>query len=181
MTPFPTLVTDRLRLRAFRLSDAPEIQRLAGAIEIARFTTLPHPYEDGMAEAWIRQQRDDYEAGRLVNFAIDRHDDDRLIGSMGLTLQMEHRRAELGYWIGVPYWNMGYCTEAAREVIAFGFERLKLHRIYAIHYGRNVASGRVLQKLGMQYEGTQRQHHRRFGIWDDGALYGLLRSEYEAR
>ena len=180
MTSFPTLHTERLELRQFRHEDADQVQRLAGAKEIAQFTTLPHPYKDGMAAAWIKQQHADFAAMRIVNFAIVRRADDELIGSIGLTLSEAHQRGELGFWIGGPYWNNGYCTEAAHKVIEYGFKALNLHRIFALHYGRNAGSGKVLQKLGMQYEGTQSEHFLRFGVWEDSKLYGLLKSTYEA-
>lgn len=79
----------------------------------------------------------------------------------------------------MPYWGQGYCTEAAREIVDYGFNTLDLHRIYALHYSRNTGSGKVLQKLGMTYEGKQRQHYQRFGRWEDAALYGMLKAEYK--
>jgi RimJ/RimL family protein N-acetyltransferase len=178
MTDFPTLSTDRLLLRAFRLSDADTVQRLAGAREVAANTFLPHPYEDGMAELWIESQRRDYEAGTAVNFAIALAPDDRLIGSIGLAIERAHEHARLGYWLGLPYWNRGYGTEAVNAVLDYGFTRLGLHRIYAPHFASNPASGRVLQKVGMTYEGRLREHYLRFGRHVDVDLYGMLRSDW---
>ena len=87
---------------------------------------------------------------------------------------------ELGYWLGVPFWNQGYCTEAALAVVQYGFEVLRLHRIYASHMIRNPASGRIMQKIGMTYEGCQRQHVQKWGVFEDLATYGILQSEYVA-
>ena len=103
MKDFPTLDTERLLLRQFRMSDTADVQCLAGTFEIARGTLVPHPYEDGMAEAWIESQANDYEAGKLVNFAIVLKSEEALVGSMGLTLDGVNRHAMLGYWIGIPY------------------------------------------------------------------------------
>ena len=71
---------------------------------------------------------------------------------------MDDRRAELGYWIGVPWWNRGYATEAGRALLDFGFGTLGLHRIMAHHMMRNPASGRVMQKLGMTRDPREPGH-----------------------
>ena len=174
----PTLETTRLILRPFTVADAPDVQRLAGDREIASTTlNVPHPYEDGMAEQWIGTHQAKYESGELVNFAIVRHADNALIGAIGLRINQQHTHAELGYWIGKSYWNAGYCTEAAHAVVAYGFEGLGLQRIHASHMTRNPASGRVLQKLGMTYEGCLRQHVNKWEVFEDLALYGILKSE----
>ncbi|HEX7708287.1 MAG TPA: GNAT family protein, partial [Thermoanaerobaculia bacterium] len=86
--------------------------------------------------------------------------------------------AELGYWVGVPFWGRGYASEAAAEVIRFGFEDCGMHRIYGCHYARNPASGRILEKVGMTREGTFRQHILKWGEYLDVVYYGLLREEW---
>jgi RimJ/RimL family protein N-acetyltransferase len=174
MQSFPTLTTERLVLRQFATADAPAMHRLLGAPEIAASTFVPHPYEDGMAEQWITHQHAKYEQGRQYGFAIVLAAEQILIGAISLMLTPAHDRGRLGYWIGVPYWNQGYCTEAARAVVQFGFHTLGLHRIWAPHFGRNPASGSVLQKIGMQYEGCQRGHFRHGDRFEDAMLYGIL-------
>lgn len=180
MNTFPHIRTERLLLRQFRMSDAPEVQRLAGARAIAAGTFMPHPYVEGLAEQWIASLQTAYEKGGHVNFAITRAVDDTLIGSIGLTPDAAHRHAHLGYWVGVPYWNQGYCTEAARAVLCFGFTELNLHRIYALCFRSNPASGRILQKLGMRFEGCQREHYFHLGQFVDVDMYSMLNREYEA-
>ena len=78
----------------------------------------------------------------------------------------------------MPYWNNGYGTEAVQAVLKYGFEVLGLNRIHAKHFKRNPASGRILQKIGMKYEGCQRQHFKKWDNFEDIELYGILRSEY---
>jgi len=178
----PQLNTRRLALRGLRLDDAARIQELAGDRAIAENTLLvPHPYKDGMAERWIREQKERYREGRDVAFAVVPRRAKRLIGVIGLGLAAQHSRAELGYWIGKPYWNRGYATEAAEAVLRYGFEALGLQRIWAAHFGRNPASGRVLEKLGMTCEGTRRQHVLKWGRFEDLVGYGILRTEFEER
>ena len=100
--------------------------------------------------------------------------DGTLIGTVGLALVMEDRRAELGYWIGVPWWNRGFATEAARAVVDFGFGSLGLHRIMARHLARNPSSGRVMEKLGMTKEGMLRHHVLKWGEFEDLVVYAVL-------
>lgn len=78
----------------------------------------------------------------------------------------------------MPYWGYGYATEAAREVLRYGFEDLRLHRVYAAHFGNNPASGKVLRKIGMSYEGTRREHHRKYGDYEHRVKYGLIVGEW---
>ena len=181
MPSFPTLRTDRLLLRQFLPTDAPHIQELAGAEEVAAGTFLPHPYEEGMAEAWIMNQHQSFEAGAAVHFAVTLARDQTVIGSIGLEISQAHRHARLGYWLGLPYWNRGYGTEAVKAVLAYGFGQLNLNRIYAPHFQGNDASGRVLHKAGMTYEGCMREHYFRFGRFVDLELYGMLRKDFTER
>jgi len=181
VTPFPELKTDRLLLRKFQLSDAPDVQRLAGAKEVAAGTFLPHPYGNGMAEQWIADQEQAHEGGTAVSFAITLAGDATFIGSIGLDMVQSHRHARLGYWLGAPYWNQGYATEAVRTVLRYGFMQLNLHRIYSPHFEGNAASGRVLQKVGMTYEGRMREHYIRFDRFVDLELYGMLKREFMER
>lgn len=176
----PSLETERLRLRPFAASDAPEVQRLAGDRDVAHPTlNIPHPYEDGMAEAWIVTHRESFAAGDTLTLAVTDKESGRLLGAIGLRLVPRFSHAEMGYWIGKPYWNRGYGSEAARAVLGYAFDVLQLHRIFARHMTRNPASGRVMQKIGMQYEGRMREHAMRWGQFEDLDYYGILRSEYD--
>lgn len=176
----PVIVTERLRLRRVELDDAPAIQRHAGDFDVARMTAaIPHPYEDGAAEEWLKTIPDSYRHGKAVVFAITAPPDDDLIGTIGLTFAWEHERAEIGYWLGKPFWGRGYATEAARAVVNFAFDRYaSLRRVHAGAYGHNPASQRVLVKSGLMYEGTRRRHLVRFGESADVVDFGLLRTEW---
>jgi RimJ/RimL family protein N-acetyltransferase len=177
----PTLHTERLILRPFTLADADNVQRLASAWEVADTTlNIPHPYPDGAAAQWIGTHPANFEAGTSVTFAIVLRDSNTLCGAIGLGIHRKHVRAEMGYWLGVPFWNGGIVTEAARGVLRYGFDTLNLHRIYAFHFARNPASGRVMQKIGMRYEGTLRHHDRKDDHWEDLVSYGILADEWRA-
>jgi RimJ/RimL family protein N-acetyltransferase len=175
----PIIETDRLTLRPFRLSDASDVQRLAGEREIADTTmTIPHPYEDGMVEEWIAGEEVACNAGKSMTLAIVLRGDAPLVGAIGLKIERDHDKAELGYWIGKPFWNCGYATEAGRALLGYGFGELQLNRIHAAHMGSNPSSGRVMEKLGMLYEGTARQELKKSGRLEDLVSYAILREDW---
>ena len=181
MITAPTLHTERLLLRSLILEDAADVQRFAGEFDVAStLTNMPHPYEDGMAEEWMRACSAKFEKDEALNFAITLKADKNLIGGIELRIDPENENGELGYWIGKPHWNHGYATEASRAVVAHGFEVLKLNRIYAYHFKRNPASGRVLEKVGMRYEGCRRQHTKKWGNFEDSMGYGILKADYDS-
>lgn len=179
MKTFPNIKTKRLLLRQFNSDDALYVQDLAGHIDIASTTLrIPYPYKDGMAAEWIKtlakKYTDDIEITLAVTFASDK----TLVGAISLMLNRKHDRAEMGYWIGKPYWNKGFGGEAAKAMLKYGFEKLGLHRINAHHFKRNQASGRILQKIGMSYEGCLRHHIKKWDKYEDIECYGILDEEY---
>lgn len=182
MLAIPCLETPRLELRPFSPADAPEVHRLAGDRAVAETTlTIPHPYPAGAAGEWIATHGEEFDAGRAVSFCVESRLDDALLGAISLGLETEHDRAELGYWIGRPHWGRGYATEAAEAILGYGFAKLGLNRVYAYHFSKNTASGRVLQKAGMRHEGVRRQHTLKWGEYLDNEAYGILRSEWDEK
>jgi [ribosomal protein S5]-alanine N-acetyltransferase len=193
MSYIPTLYTPRLRLRPFQLADAKRVQELAGDQRIAATTLhVPHPYPDGAAETWINRHQPAAASGKQFNFAItlagtrtpgfEEHvgDTGHLIGavSIGSHGDPTNERAEIGYWLGTPYWNKGFTTEAAHAVLDFGFGKRGYRKIIACHMAQNLASGRVMEKLGMKKEATLRQHEQKWGVFVDVVIYGLLADEW---
>ncbi len=176
----PSLVTERLVLRPFVLSDAEAVQRMAGHPLVAATTaTIPHPYPDGAAQEWINKHNLWFQKGNAVQFAITLKENDKLIGCIDLNgIADGNSKAELGYWIGVDYWNNGYCSEAALAVLKFGFEKLNLNKITSRHMSSNPSSGRVMVKAGMKKEGLLRQEFKKNGIYVDIEVYGILRTEF---
>lgn len=174
----PQLITQRLLLRAFDLADAPAVQALAGDRAIASTTcSIPHPYPDGAAEQWISGQAAAYAEGVSVTFAITLKKSGALLGAIGFNVNQKNDWAEIGYWIGQPYWGHGYATEALRALIPWTFETLPLNRLQACHFTRNPASGRVMVKAGLRHEGILRQRVKKWGVFEDIAIYSILRPE----
>lgn len=176
--PQSSLKTARLLLRPFEMADADRVQELAGHPDIAATTAnVPHPYLDGMAQNWIKSHKELYRQGTDVKFAIVLAQTGELVGCIDLFgISKHHGRAEMGYWIGRPYWGRGICTEAARELIRFGFEELGLNRIFAQHMSINPASGRVMLNAGMKHEGRFHQHMRKNDRLVDIDLYGIVKA-----
>ena len=178
----PVLETERLALRPFAPTDAKRVQELAGERDVAsRTLNIPYPYPDGAAEQWIATHAEAFRQGALLALGITPRSDGSLVGAISLaSVNKTHARAELGYWVGRPCWNKGYCTEAARALIEYGFTHLNLNRIEATHLVWNPASGRVMQKLGMTREGLLRQYVSNRGTREDVIMYSILRREFEA-
>jgi len=178
--PQPVLRTPRLTLRPLAEADAEAVQRLCSDREIADTTMhIPHPYPAGAAMDFIRSRPDAYASGQTATWAIDLRGTG-VVGVIGLGLQPAHRRMELGYWVGLPYWGQGIASEAARAAVACAFDQLGAYRVHAHHSSRNPASGRVLERAGMKHEGTLRGHVLKWGVFEDLEMYGIVESEYRA-
>jgi RimJ/RimL family protein N-acetyltransferase len=177
----PLLRTQRLVLRRLQAGDAPVVAELAGDRAVADTTrSIPHPYPLSAAEEWIGGYAERFGRGAAVDFAVTLADDGRLLGCTGLLLERSDARAELGYWIGRPYWNRGFAREAAAAIVAFAFGELGLNRVYAYCMRRNPASRRVLERVGLVHEGCCRQHMRKWDTFEDIDCFGLLREDYLA-
>lgn len=139
--------TRRLLLRPLRDTDAPQIATLAGDWDVARMTDrIPYPYTSAAAMEWIHGLPE----GEHV-FAIER--EGTLIGLCGV-MSRAPGEAEIGYWLGKPWWGKGFATEAAAQVMRYCFKDLKLTRLTCCHYVDNPASARVIKKLGFEQTGT---------------------------
>ena len=179
----PTLTTTRMRLRPFVAADAGRVAELAGAREIADTTiSIPHPYPVSTAERWIASHPQAWAADRAAHFAICLLPHGLLIGGIALrNIDRAHYQAELGVWIGKPWWGNGYATEAAGTLLDLAFGPLGLNRVHAHHLARNPASGRVLERAGFQREGLLRQRVMKWGRFEDVVLLSILRSDWVTR
>ncbi|MEH7122460.1 GNAT family N-acetyltransferase [Bacillus sp. JJ1773] len=169
----------RIILRSLTLDDAEKIEEYASDYEIAKTTLyIPHPYPKGSARDFIAKVLKTEQEGEAVTFAIISKKDHSFIGLISIGPVMEHRRGELGYWVGKPFWGKGYGTEAARLVIKYGFEILNLNRIYAAAFKSNPGSWIIMEKCGMKHEGVFRNHVVKDGKAIDLTYYSILKEEY---
>ncbi len=156
----PEIETHRLLLRQFNIEDAEVIQQLAGNKKVSEQTlNIPYPYQDGMAEEWIFNQIRIRGNGTEAIYAITDKNSKRLLGTVGL-VSIKGLEAELGYWVGEPYWGKGFCTEATKALVAFAFANLGIVKIVAEHLSSNLASGRVMEKIGMAHVGLEHKPDR---------------------
>ncbi|WP_258171497.1 GNAT family N-acetyltransferase [Paenibacillus sp. R14(2021)] len=174
-----TFQTERLLLRPFDQGDARNVVQLAGEYEVARTTlSLPHPYPIDAAYSWISFRKDAAKNGHGYTFAMVVEATQQLIGCISLNITSEHQRAEIGYWLGSAHWGQGYATEAARRVVRFGFEDLRLNRIFGAAMTKNPASAAVLKKAGMQHEGCFKQHIRKWNEFEDVDYFGITKTDF---
>ena len=178
----PALEGAPIRLRPYRAKDAARVVEVAGAREIADTTiSVPHPYPVAAAAEWIARAGLEWTAGTGAIFAMELAGDATLVGSMGLReIDRVHQQAELGFYVGVPWWGRGYAVAGVRVLLPFAFGVLGLNRVYAHHMVRNPASGRVLEKTGFRREGLLRQRIRKWGVYEDVVLLALLRTDWES-
>lgn len=149
----PILNTERLALRPFKQADAKRVAALAGDWRVAQMTiNIPQPYEPGMAENWIASLAPAFTQGDKVVYAVTLPEANELVGSVSLT-DFSGEAGNLDFWVGVPYWGRGYCTEAVQAIVHYGFHQLGLSVIHAHYMRNNVASGRVLSKSGFEHKG----------------------------
>lgn len=174
------LTTSRLFLRPLCETDGEAVWKWASDRAIADTTlSIPHPCTLIDAQNWIQARDRAFQEGKSVTFGIDLNENKSLIGAVGLKdIDLEHEQAELGFWIAVPWWKQGLATEAAKAVLRFGFESMKLNRIYAHHMIRNPGSGKVLKKIGMKKEGVLRERVKKWGVFEDIATYSILKREF---
>lgn len=173
-TLIPRLEGARVHLRPFARTDAERISALLATPDVSATTlNLPYPYPDDAATAWIATHAQRARGGSLT-WAIVRSHDNRLMGAITLGITASHRRGNLGYWIGVPFWNHGYMSEVVRLVTAYGLDDRHLVRVQAGCFPRNGASRRVLEKAGFMLEGILRGYVLKDGTPEDVAMYARL-------
>lgn len=190
----PELRTRRLLLRPFRANDAADVRVIVDNDSIASTTrTIDLPFTESMAQSWIQPQAENWRTQCAVVYAICFNPladtttesmltepaltEPTLVGAVGLEINDEDDRAELGYWVAEDYWGRGIATEASKKMLNFGFDMLRLNKVVAFHMARNPASGRVLEKLGMRKEGFFQQHVKKWGQFEDVVAYGILQSD----
>lgn len=175
MNKFPTLSTDRLLLNQVQENDIPEIVNLLNEKGFSEHTiNLPYPYLAKNAEFWVGLAQKGFKNKDKYVFAIRQKGHPKIIGGIDLNLITRHNKAEIGYWLGKSHWGKGYMTEATKAVIQFGFD-LGLKKIFASHFTTNPASGKVLQKAGMQKEGLLKCHTKKGDVYQDHVIYAVIR------
>lgn len=175
----PELKTERLLLRKIFLSDAENIFEYARVPVVSKYLSWrPHVSIENSKE-FICALIQNYIDGAPASWGIEIDAEKKLIGTIGfLYWDEENQRAEVGFALSDKYWNKGIMTEALWKILSFGFTRMNLNRIEARTFIENNASQRVLEKTGMVYEGTLREHALIKGCFKDLKLYSILKKEF---
>ena len=176
----PTLETDRLILRKMLVSDAEDVYAYSCRDDVTEFLTwTPHPTPAYTAD-YLRYLGQRYIVGDYFNWAVVEKKSGRVIGSCGFTrFDFPNDSGEIGYVFHPDFGGRGYATEAAREVLRFGFVALKLHRIEAKYLKGNERSGLLLERLGMTFEGERRESMLVKGAYRTVGTYSMLAREYQ--
>ncbi len=179
--PSPTLHTARLRLRPFTDADADALYALHSNAVVLRYWDSPPWTDRERADRFLATCRQIADEGTGARVAIDRLTDGAFLGWCGVTQwNPDYRSASLGYCLGEAAWGQGFATEAAGALVQWAFDTFDLNRLQAEADTRNVASGRVLEKLGFVLEGTMREDCIVNGDVSDSWVFGLLRREWGA-
>ncbi len=176
----PTLTTERLLLRPLCLADAEDVYAYACDPEVSRTTTWPPHQSIDETREYIDWAFHRYALGTPEPFGIVLRETGRVIGACGLSPTWAHQRGEISYVLARPWWSRGLTTEAVRAVLGYGFEVLELNRIEARCMVENLASERVMQKVGMSFEGVLREREVCKGELISLKLYAMLRREWGA-
>lgn len=178
---FPELETERLRLRAMRVSDAADMHDYARRTEVTKYLLWnPHP-DITYTRRYLEYLAGRYRLGQFYDWAIINRADTRMIGTCGFVrFDCPHNSAEIGYVLNPDYHGQGYMYEAARRVMQFGFSVLGLHRIEARYMVENLPSRQVMEKLGMTFEGVKRSSMLVKGLYRDIGYCAILANEFRA-
>ncbi len=180
MLPAPTLRTARLLLRPFGDGDGDDLFALHSNAFVLRYWDAPPWSERARSARFIAACRQLADEGTGARLAVERVADGAFIGWCGLTRwNRDYRSASLGYCFADAAWGHGYATEAARGLLRWAFDALDLNRVQAETDTRNLASARVLEKLGFVREGTLREDCIVTGEVSDSWVYGLIRRDWQ--
>ncbi len=175
-----TFETKRLIIREYRPKDVDEFLRVVQQDNIYKTTYgIPRDYPKSRARKWLKFIRNNIKTMQSYEFGMFLKENGQYIGNVGLiNVSMEHNHADISYYIDTQLRNKGYTTEAALEMLEFGFSVLGFEKISGLCMSINPSSRRVMEKIGMKYEGTARKDLLKDGIYYDMDHLSILKSEY---
>lgn len=175
----PALECDRIVLRRMQKSDADDMFEYASNPAVTKYLLWDVHPNRRFTYNYLSYLHSRYKAGEFYDWAIVTKNGEKMIGTCGFTrFNFQAYSAEIGYVLNPAYWGKGVAVEAARRVIRFGFDMLELHRIEAKYMEGNMQSRRVMEKLGMTYEGTMRDGMFVKNSFVSVGTCAILRSEY---
>ena len=178
----PTLTTSRLTLRALQVRDSADMYEYASLDTVTKYLLWESHRSEKQTRQYLEYVQKLYRAGELYDWAIVFNGCDKMIGTCGFaSLDTENRSGEAGYVLHPHFWGMEIAKEALLRVMQFGFTELGLHRIVCRHMLGKAQSARVMEKCGMQYEGTNRESIYVKGAYRTVAVYAMLQEDFTNR
>jgi len=175
----PILYTKSLILKKMTLKDAEDLFEYASDPEVTKYVTwAPHKSIDDSID-FLKSVLRRYENNEVSEWGIVYKENNKFIGTCGYVLWVPvHSLAEIAFALSMEYWGKGLMTEAVKEVIKYGFEKMNLNRIYARCFVENIGSQKVLEKVGMKFEGILREQMFIKSKFSDMKIYSILSKEY---
>ena len=174
----PELKTERLTLRKLTMRDADDIFAYSKDPEVAKHVLWDAHQNISESKAYLRYMIRKYRQGEPASWGIELKSTRRIIGTIGyMWYQRDNNACEVGYSLSRQYWNQGLMTEALKAVVDYSFNYLHMHRVEAQFETTNPASGAVMKKAGLQYEGTLRGRLFNKGKYVDVDLYAAVRDQ----
>jgi len=178
----PELRTERTIIRKFKIADLQDMFEYCSDDEVAQYTTWNAHRNILNTEEFLHYVLRKYENNEVAPWGIEDRKSGKLIGSCGfVSWEPEHSKAELGYVLSKEYWGRGYITESVGKVIEYGFESMLLERIEAKCHPDNIGSFKVMEKVGMTYEGILRSYIYVKGKHQDVKMYSITKKEFESK
>ena len=175
LNEFPTLKSNLVRLRQLRHKDIQTMAPLVTKHVVRYLVHVPFPYEIEDARRFVNKSRRNFQLKKERIFAIDLVGDGSLVGVISLQkIDRNNKNAQISYWIGKNYWNLGIATESINLLIRHAFCVLRLHKVYANVLATNRASIRVLEKNGLKKEGVLKHSVYKDDKFHDVVLYYKL-------
>jgi ribosomal-protein-alanine N-acetyltransferase len=177
----PSIKTERLNLRKIYVSDYEDMYEYAHLASVPKYLTwYPHPSKQYTKE-YLQYVSTQYNIGNFYDWAVTLKEEGRMIGTCGFTrFNFTSNSGEVGYVLNPDYHGRGIATEAVRQVMKFGFEELGLHRIECKFMEGNEASRRVMERVGMKFEGYSREAMLVKHQYRTIGTYSILENEYRA-
>jgi len=178
----PTMETDRLILRKISLADEEEIFSYASIPEVSKYVSWECHETIEDTREFINLTLERYSKDEAGEWALVLKNTNRIIGIAGFVqYRKEHKSIEVGYVLARDYWRQGFAAEAVQRLIRFAFTEMSLNRVEAVHFPDNEASGRVMQKVGMTYEGLMREKVFIKGHFQDLKQYAIIKKDWQTK
>ena len=175
----PVLETKRLILRKLTNEDLEDMYEYASNEQVTKYVTWATHRNLEDTKRFLDFALKQYESKSVAPWGIEYKENGRLIGTVDfVSWQPKHNSAELGYVLSQPYWGKGITTEATKKLIQFGFDHMDLVRIQARCFVENIGSERVMEKVGMTFEGTLRKAMFAKGKHQDLKMYSILKEDF---